>query len=76
MAARLSQTGWEDFKWSNPIYSLRDKIIKNDDSVALSYFMVTDDYKGYRLLYEVDDNEFTRYMPEIERMINSFKIAE
>jgi hypothetical protein len=45
-------------------------------TMALSYFMVTDDYTGYRLLYAVDDNEFTKYMPEVERMVNSFQITK
>jgi hypothetical protein len=45
--------------------------------------MVTDDYTGYRLLYEIeddddtidDDDQFSRYLPLIERMVNSFRIT-
>jgi len=51
--------------------------------MELSYFMVTDDYTGYRLIYRIaagdesiEYNEFTKYMPEIERMVNSFKITK
>jgi hypothetical protein len=53
-----------------------------DGIMTLSYFMVTDDYTGYRLLYEIeddddtiDDDQFSRYLPLIERMVNSFRIT-
>jgi hypothetical protein len=46
------------------------------ETMALSYFMVTDDYTGYRLLYAVDDDEFSRYLPIIERMVSTFRITK
>jgi hypothetical protein len=47
-------------------------------TMALSYFMVTDDYTGYRLLYSPDFREDnpTQYMPMIDRMVNSFRITK
>ena len=47
-------------------------------TMTLSYFMVTDDYTGYRLLYSPDFREDnpTQHMPVIDRMVNSFRITK
>jgi hypothetical protein len=47
-------------------------------TMTLSYFMVTDDYTGYRLLYAPDfrDDSSTQRMPIIEKMANSFRITK
>jgi hypothetical protein len=47
-------------------------------TMTLSYFMVTDDYTGYRLLYAPDfrDDNSSQRMPMIENMTNSFKITK
>jgi hypothetical protein len=47
-------------------------------TMTLSYFMVTDDYTGYRLLYAPDfrDDNSTQRMPMIERMANTFRITK
>ena len=52
--------------------------IMNCDPMTLSYFMATDDYTGYHLLYAPDfrDDNSTQRVPMIERMVNSFKITE
>jgi hypothetical protein len=53
---------------------------KGGGSMYLSYFMVTNDYTGYRLLYEPDFREdignTTERLPMIEKMANSFKIQK
>jgi hypothetical protein len=47
-------------------------------TMTLSYFMVTDDYTGYRLLYAPDfrDDNSSQRMPMIEKMANSFRIMK
>jgi hypothetical protein len=47
-------------------------------TMTLSYFMVTDDYTGYRLLYSPDFREDnpTQHLPVIDRMVNSFRITK
>ena len=53
---------------------------KGGNSMYLSYFMVTNDYTGYRLSYDPDFREdignFTERLPMIERMANSFRITK
>ena len=53
---------------------------KGGDSMYLSYFMVTNDYTGYRLSYDPDFPEdignFTERLPMIERMANLFRITK
>ena len=51
--------------------------------MSLSYFMVTDDFTGYRLLYQIDDEEDTtdgyrspKYLPLFERFVESFRITK
>jgi hypothetical protein len=50
--------------------------------MSLSYFMVTNDFTGYRLLYQIDDDEdttddyrFPKYLPLFERFVESFRIT-
>jgi hypothetical protein len=47
-------------------------------TMTLSYFMVTDDYTGYRLLYAPDfrDDNSSQRTPTIEKMANSFRITK
>jgi hypothetical protein len=50
-----------------------------DEDIALTtlvYFMVTDDYTGYVLTYMTRDTEFTKHLPTIEMMVNSFNITK
>ena len=54
-----------------------------DGIKSLSYFMVTDDFTGYRLLYQIDDDDtttddgqFPRYLPLFERMVSTFRITK
>jgi hypothetical protein len=48
--------------------------------IFLAYFMVTDDYTGYRLLYEPDfrdkNGDSSERGEALERMITSFKITK
>jgi hypothetical protein len=51
--------------------------------MSLSYFMVTDDFTGYRLLYQTDDDEdttddyrFPKYLLLFERFVESFRITK
>jgi hypothetical protein len=56
----------------------RTGCVANFDPITLSYFMATDDYNGYRLLYETDfrDKNSSERMPMIERMANSSIITK
>jgi hypothetical protein len=46
------------------------------NSTFLGYFMVTDDHTGYQVSYATDDDQFSRYMPIIDRMVSTFKITK
>lgn len=48
---------------------------QSSDLMTLSYYFVTKDYDGYALIYSAGNADFTRYLPEVERMINSFKYS-
>lgn len=49
---------------------------QNITLTTLVYFMVTDDYTGYALTSMTGDFDFTKHLPTIERMVNSFNITK
>ena len=49
---------------------------QSSDLMTLSYYLVTKDYDGFALIYSAGNADFGRYLPEIERMVSSFKITK
>ena len=44
---------------------------------TISYLMVnTDDYTGYHISFDTDREDLPQYLPDIERMVNSFQITK
>jgi hypothetical protein len=66
----LNETTVNDY----PAYRAQYKI---GDSITLSYFIVDkNDYTGYHIEYDAEEKYFSKYLPDIERMVNSFQITK
>ena len=61
-------------------YNASSSCVLNCPPMTLTYFMVTDDYTGYRLFYEPDFRDknwnSSERLSTIERMASSFRITK